>query len=236
MRDSSPFRYEERTQYVPIQETDICLKTLRADCPYRPCNGDTNMPELTSASEMRTQNLKDRYYVVNDPVANKMMKRHDEREEKNIKAMEPPADVNITTLYIGGLDERITEDSLRDTFYAYGALKSVKVLVAKKCAFVTFGDRQGAEAAAKGVGHGVVVGELRLRVMWGKPAQKKEGAEKGGVRGAGAQGGPSGSVNPAAMPMPFAPPTGAAAAAYPSMDPKAMGARAGDGDEKATAK
>jgi pre-mRNA-splicing factor RBM22/SLT11 len=33
------------------------------------------MPELTSAPELRTQNMKDRYYGINDPVAEKMLAR-----------------------------------------------------------------------------------------------------------------------------------------------------------------
>jgi ribosomal protein S16 len=56
-----------KTPYYNKNKTAICSFWLRnactrADCPYRPCNGDTNMPELQSSAEMRTQNLKDRYY------------------------------------------------------------------------------------------------------------------------------------------------------------------------------
>ena len=172
--------------YYNKNKTAICTFWLRnactrADCPYRPCNGDTHMPELTSAPEMRTQNIKDRYYGVNDPVAEKMMARNEERDAKARASMAPPEDGSITTLYVGGIDERVTEEALRDFFYAHGRLKSVRVMHAKKCAFVTFEDRAGAEAAAA-AGHEAHVAGLRCRVMWGKPSAGKKRKSSTGRR------------------------------------------------------
>ena len=37
-----------------------------------------------------------------------------------------PEDASITTLYVGGIDQRVTEDDLRDAFYSHGELKSVR--------------------------------------------------------------------------------------------------------------
>jgi hypothetical protein len=59
-----------------------------AECPYR--------HEMPTTGELANQNIKDRYYGVNDPVANKMLKRLGEMPK-----MEPPADATITTLYVG---------------------------------------------------------------------------------------------------------------------------------------
>ena len=55
-----------KTPYYQRNRAKICSFWLRSactrsDCPFRPCNGDTNMPELTSAPELRTQNIADRY-------------------------------------------------------------------------------------------------------------------------------------------------------------------------------
>lgn len=44
------------------------------------------------------QNIKDRYYGVNDPVADKLLKR-----AAAMPALPPPEDITITTLYIGNL-------------------------------------------------------------------------------------------------------------------------------------
>ena len=57
---------------------------------------------------LSSQNIKDRYYGVNDPVANKMMRR-----AETMPKLEMPSDKTVTTLYVGGLDDRITENDLR---------------------------------------------------------------------------------------------------------------------------
>ena len=57
---------------------------------------------------LSNQNIKDRFYGVNDPVAAKMLKR-----AESMPKLESPSDKSITTLYVGGLDERIKEEDLR---------------------------------------------------------------------------------------------------------------------------
>ena len=54
------------------------------------------------------QNIKDRYYGMNDPVADKLLKRY-----QNMPKLDPPEDRTITTLYVGNLGEKITEKELR---------------------------------------------------------------------------------------------------------------------------
>ena len=62
-----------------------------------------------------------RYYGVNDPVARKMLNRVD-----TMPKLIPPEDASITTLYVGGLIFFQAEDGIRDQFYSYGELQSVK--------------------------------------------------------------------------------------------------------------
>ena len=54
------------------------------------------------------QNIKDRYYGVNDPVAAKLMK-----QANTMPKLEAPSDKSITTLYVGGLEGKVTEQDLR---------------------------------------------------------------------------------------------------------------------------
>ena len=54
------------------------------------------------------QNIKDRYYGVNDPVADKML-----RLASDLPQLHPPDDKSITSLYVGGLEDNITEKDLR---------------------------------------------------------------------------------------------------------------------------
>lgn len=63
--------------------------TRGAECPYR-----HEQPPHEKDSKLASQNMKDRYYGVNDPVADKMMARAAERPK-----LTPPADVGICTLY-----------------------------------------------------------------------------------------------------------------------------------------
>ena len=56
-----------------------------AECPYR--------HEMPTTGDLAHQNIKDRYYGVNDPVARKMMNRADQMPK-----LTPPEDTTITTL------------------------------------------------------------------------------------------------------------------------------------------
>jgi len=51
------------------------------------------------------------------------------------------------------------EADLRDAFYAYGEVRSVKLLPDKKCAFVDYTSREGAELAASKLHRNLVVCE-----------------------------------------------------------------------------
>ena len=44
--------------------------------------------------------------------------------------------------------DAISEDDLRDQFYPYGELRSLKKVPARGCAFVTYASREAAERAA----------------------------------------------------------------------------------------
>ena len=45
--------------------------------------------------------------------------------------LDAPEDKMITTLYCGGLDEGVTEQDIKNAFYAYGEIRSI-TLVAKQ--------------------------------------------------------------------------------------------------------
>lgn len=72
------------------------------ECPYRhekPTDPDDPLSD---------QNMKDRYYGNNDPVANKLLKRVSEMPRPV-----PPEDKSVTTVYIGNLNDTIGERELR---------------------------------------------------------------------------------------------------------------------------
>mmetsp|Transcript_43776 Transcript_43776/g.52950 ORF Transcript_43776/g.52950 Transcript_43776/m.52950 type:complete len:413 (+) Transcript_43776:167-1405(+) len=177
--------------YYKRNQAHICSFWVRgectrgAECPYR--------HEMPTMGPMAEQNLKDRYYGVNDPVANKLLER-----AKTMPSLSPPEDPTIMTLYVGSLDESITEEDLKDTFYGYGELSSIKIIKDRGCAFVTYTSRSAAEKAANGLCNRLVVKGVRLKLMWGKPARPKPQSDKGA--GASSSGGNKGQAPPSMVP------------------------------------
>lgn len=92
-------------------------------------------------------------------------------------SLKPPEDESITTLYIGGLDARINEQDLRDTFYSLGEIESIKIVIQRACAFVTYTTREAAEKAAEELHNKLVIKGLRLKLMWGRPQVPKPKSE-----------------------------------------------------------
>lgn len=88
-------------------------------------------------------------------------------------SLEAPEDESIKTLYVGGLDARVTEQDLRDNFYAHGEIESIKMVLQRACAFVTYTTREGAEKAAEELSNKLVIKGLRLKLMWGRPQSSK---------------------------------------------------------------
>ena len=131
---------------------------------------------------LSNQNIRDRFYGVNDPVAEKLMTRY-----KEIPTLETPEDKTVTTLYLGNvvdIDEQAlrlvcffvslfhcddVSCSSRDHFYQYGEIRSIAVVPKQSCAFVQFTQRDAAERAAKECFNKLVIDGKRLTVKWGKP-------------------------------------------------------------------
>eukprot|EP01121_Diplochlamys_sp_Union-15-3_P022765 TRINITY_DN9791_c0_g1_i1.p1 TRINITY_DN9791_c0_g1~~TRINITY_DN9791_c0_g1_i1.p1 ORF type:complete len:327 (+),score=61.69 TRINITY_DN9791_c0_g1_i1:63-983(+) len=130
------------------------------ECPYR--------HELPTEGELANQNIKDRYYGKDDPVAKKLLRRHEDFTSK----ITPPADKDIKTLYIGNVDSRITEQNLKDHFYHFGEITSIKMVPASNCAFVTFLLREAAESAAQKLYNNLIINGVFLKIQWGKPQQR----------------------------------------------------------------
>lgn len=109
---------------------------------------------------------------VNDPVAMKLLNKAGE-----MPSLEPPDDESIRTLYVGGVDARISEQDLRDHFYAHGEIESIKMVLQRGCAFVTYTTREGAEKAAEELANRLVIKGLRLKLLWGRPQAPKPETE-----------------------------------------------------------
>ncbi|VFQ88893.1 unnamed protein product [Cuscuta campestris] len=234
-------KLQRTTPYYKRNRAHVCSFYVRgqctrgSECPYR--------HEMPETGELSQQNIKDRYYGVNDPVALKLLGKAGE-----MPSLEPPDDESIRTLYVGGVDARITEQDLRDQFYAHGEIESVKMVLQRGCAFITYTAREGAERAAEELANKLVVKGLRLKLLWGrpqapKPLESELSADVARQQAAtvahsgllpraliSQQQQVGGQVDPP-PPVPYfnippmPPQPDRAAALYPSMDPQRMGAR-----------
>ncbi|KXH47619.1 RNA recognition domain-containing protein [Colletotrichum salicis] len=81
----------------------------------------------------------------------------------------PPADKNIMSLFITGIEDDLPEHKIRDFFKAHGRLKSLVCSHMSHCAFVNFETREAAEKAAASCQGRAVIAGCPLRVRWGVP-------------------------------------------------------------------
>lgn len=177
-----------KTPYYRRNLPHICSFFVKGECnrglncPYR-----HEMPAHEKDDPLSNQKTKDRYYGVDDPVAMKMLNRAKERP-----SLQAPENQSISTLWIGGLTDRISEGNLRDMFYHYGEIRAIKVVPRQQCAFVEFTTRDAAQRAAKAKYNNCVIKGVKLAVNWSKDV--KNGSQPV-VHGA-----PRGPMGPGAPP------------------------------------
>eukprot|EP01083_Nonionella_stella_P197075 724772_1 len=150
-------------------------------CPYRHVHPDQEKYD----KNLKDQNIKDRFYGVNDPVANKLLKKYDtwqngddsneENTNKKRRSMpKPPNDVTIRTLFIGGIDWSMNEDLIRNKFNDYGDINSIALLPDRKCGFITFSMRENAEKAINALFDVLYLNKKKCELNWARSKGKKD--------------------------------------------------------------
>ncbi|CAB1315882.1 unnamed protein product [Coregonus sp. 'balchen'] len=159
------------TPYYKRNRPHICSFWVKGECkrgeecPYRhekPTDPDDPLAD---------QNIKDRYYGINDPVADKLLKR-----ASTMPRLDAPEDKSITTLYVGGLGDSITDSELRNHFYQFGEIRTTTIVQRQQCAFIQFATRQAAELAAEKSFNKLIINGRRLNV----PGSAGEGGKREG--------------------------------------------------------
>ncbi|XP_027865041.1 pre-mRNA-splicing factor RBM22 [Xiphophorus couchianus] len=164
------------TPYYKRNRPHICSFWVKGECkrgeecPYRhekPTDPDDPLAD---------QNIKDRYYGINDPVADKLLKR-----ASTMPRLDPPEDKSISTLYIGGLGDTVTDGDLKGHFYQFGEIRTITIVQRQQCAFIQFATRQAAEMAAEKSFNKLIINGRRLTVKWGRSqaARGKDGVKEG---------------------------------------------------------
>eukprot|EP00177_Eucheuma_denticulatum_P003633 GFKZ01006586.1.p1 GENE.GFKZ01006586.1~~GFKZ01006586.1.p1 ORF type:complete len:521 (+),score=52.19 GFKZ01006586.1:165-1565(+) len=146
-------------------------------CPYRHEKEDDGNPDMAE------QNIRDRYYGVNDPVAGKIFnklglssdgkRKITVKRSKNSQTPQPPEDAGIRSLFIGGIKPSIDEAVLREHFSVVTGVSRVSVLSQKGVAFVDFETREAAEKAMQQLHGPQDLNGVRININWGRGRSKR---------------------------------------------------------------
>lgn len=82
---------------------------------------------------------------------------------------QPPADKNIMSLFITGVEDDLPEFKIREFFKEHGKIKSLICSHMSHCAFINYETREAAERAADACKGRAVIAGCPLRVRWGMP-------------------------------------------------------------------
>ncbi|CAI9295247.1 unnamed protein product [Lactuca saligna] len=102
------------------------------------------------------------------------------------------SDPNNTTIFVGGLDPSVSDETLRGVFGQFGELIHVKIPVGKRCGFVQFANRGCAEQALS-ILNGTELGGQNIRLSWGRSPSSKQGQSEQPHYGGGGGGGGGGA-------------------------------------------
>lgn len=146
-------------------------------CPYR-----HEKPEGDDEEAMADQNLRDRYYGVNDPVAQKILRKSGVSTEgkpipsarrNNTEVPPVPEDLTIQTLFIGGITASVSDDDLRKLLKGYGHLSRLSVMPNKGIGFAEFTSRDDAESAMRALHGPNNINGARVFINWGRGNRKR---------------------------------------------------------------
>lgn len=153
----------------------------------------------------------------------------------------PPADPNVTSLFVTGVEDDLPEHAVRAFFAQYGQIRSLVCSHRSHCAFVNYLTRASAEEAAKSCQGKAIVNGCPLRIRWGKPkpldnmdreerlknareGRQTAGASRGGqqpgqkaIAGAGAGAGQGSAQQNKPRNVTVAPPPGSGSVQYSSL-------------------
>lgn len=170
-----------------------------ANCPFR-----HEMPKDRN-DPMSKQNTKDRFYGSSDPVANKILGRQRRREHEAKSADGDGFDKARATLYLRFQGDapypELTESDIRDQFYSFGEITSVRIQAEKGQAFVEYTEPDATELAIASMNRQSLLNR-QLMVNWARaPKRGDSDAPKRGENSRGLS-------QPLAVVKPMAPPGG----------------------------
>jgi pre-mRNA-splicing factor RBM22/SLT11 len=153
------------------------------------CNRGSNCPFRHEAPKDRNdplskQNTKDRFYGTNDPVSRKM-ESYIHAKEKRLAAEQ--TDSSNATLFVTYSNREytpeqlaqlppLTEIDLRDAFYSFGEIASVKILKENKGAFVEYTSSEATELAVNAMNNKDICGR-KIFVDFSRASKRGENSD-----------------------------------------------------------
>jgi len=133
----------------------------------------TNKPDAERAiREMHGAMLKTRPIKTNWATRNQNQKK----EELDYDEVYKGTDTSNCTVYVGGIPNAVTDDTLRSSFSEYGKITDVRIFPDKKYAFIRY-DSHAAAATAICKTNGTEINGSILKCWWGK---ENDGSSGGG--------------------------------------------------------
>lgn len=93
-----------------------------------------------------------------------------------------PEDQSITTLWLGNVEQDMTEMDLKDAFYAYGQITGIHIVRSSKCAFVEYASREMAEFAAAQLYNSLTLKGRPVTINWAKPKTQNSNASSSNAK------------------------------------------------------
>lgn len=138
--------------------------------------GDPQQHQQSEVGPIRTKDSKAQKSAYGSPYPNANGTRPAKPPARKLKAQPikpedilPPADRNIKSLFLTGVEDDLPEHALRTYFVQFGALQSLVCSHRSHCAFVNYMKREDAESAAAACQGKAIVAAVPLRVQWKKP-------------------------------------------------------------------
>ncbi|CAE6174543.1 unnamed protein product [Arabidopsis arenosa] len=107
------------------------------------------------------------------PAANKKPLTMQPASYQNTQGNQGESDPTNTTIFVGALDQSVTEDDLKSVFGQFGELVHVKIPAGKRCGFVQYANRACAEQALSLL-NGTQLGGQSIRLSWGRSPSNKQ--------------------------------------------------------------
>ena len=151
--------------YTHLPKLNMTIPTLPSVTSYIKNDKGEIMDTLTQ-NETNTYN----YFQFNtDPNRPVIPKLNFPSISEEITAHNPYAtDPNNKTVFVGGIDNSITEEDLRNHFASFGPIIKIFISGKSNCAFIDYANKDDAIKAIDEYIEGTKIRDVSIRVCWGK--------------------------------------------------------------------